>query len=184
MIDASSSRPISIDAGRGSAVDEDEYELVEGFFARWHGRSGDVECLRSTCNGEFWSSACCRTDGLELNSDIGRLRAAALSAAEKIMPASCTETLTRPRVGTELLRSLLKMGRMIESGGESRDDGSKRWVIFTADAVLVQPRRSGGLRDACIALPYRPDRSSVHLGRQCCQVRRVTKALTERKRKY
>jgi len=89
LIDASSSRPVSMDAGRGSAVDDDESELIDSWFVRWYGRSGAAELLRSTGNGEFWSRARLRTDGLGLNSDIGlRLRAAALSAAEKIMPAS------------------------------------------------------------------------------------------------
>ncbi len=89
LIDANSSRPVSMEAGRGLTVDEDESEHIDGWFARWYGRSGSAELLRLTVDNEFWSSARFTTGGLGLKSDIGlRLRAAALSAAEKIMPAS------------------------------------------------------------------------------------------------
>lgn len=60
--------------------------------------------LNGLAGNDSWSNGI-STTGPGLSTDTGRFRrAVALSAAEKSMPASSAETLTRPSVGTELLR--------------------------------------------------------------------------------
>ena len=66
--------------------------------------------------------------GLSTETGLFR-RAVALSAAEKSMPASSADTLTRPRLGTELLRCRDKYGRV--SPGRDGIFGSLRgtWSV-------------------------------------------------------